>query len=117
MTTKQVSELRRMNKAGLNDHIIAETLGLPQNTVWYNRSNLGLPVNHKRRYRRYEVYDGKTTEYLFEGTARECAEWMGLTKKGFNSAFALFGKGKYRKYEIYEVEDVDQGMPEMPLPV
>lgn len=107
VTTKQVSQLRRMNQAGLNDYIISERLGVPVRTVCYNRNKLGLTVNQKRRYRRYEVYDGKTTEYLFEGTARECAERMGITKTGFNRAFQEFFKGNYKKYEIYEVENVD----------
>ena len=105
MTTRQFMELRRMNQAGLNDHIIAETLGIPQTTVWYNRNKLGLPVVKRKRHKRYTVYNGKTSEYLIEGTAKECADWLGLTREGFNSAFGLFRKGQYKKYEIYLVEE------------
>lgn len=96
MTTRQIAEVERMNRLGLNDHIIAEALDLPQNTVWYCRNNLGLPVNKGQRRPRYTVYDGKTGQYLFEGTSRECADWMGIQQRlqepdEFGAKAALFG--------------------------
>lgn len=104
MTSRQIAEVRRMNRAGMNDSAIADVLGLPQNTVWYCRTRMGLPVVlEKRNTMRYTVYDGKTSEYLFEGTARECAERMGIERQSFNRAHSLFLRGRYRKYEIYAV--------------
>ena len=55
----------------------------------------------------YDLYDGETTQFLIEGTARECAEYMGVKKRSFHVAKYMFEQGKYQKYEIYDVKEGD----------
>lgn len=55
--------------------------------------------------KRYTVYDGMTTQYLVEGTAEECAKYLGWKTETFRTNKTKFSQGDYKKYEIYEVEE------------
>lgn len=106
MTTKLLAEIERMNKAGMNDSWIADQLGIDQTCASYWRNKLGLPVVGKNRGAKiYTVYDGKTSQFICEGRADECAKWLGIKVKYFYYIAWMFEKGKYKKYEIYEVEE------------
>ena len=52
------------------------------------------------RYRVYDAWD----EFVVEGTARECAEGLGVAVKSFREMAAKFKNGKYKKYSIFEVQ-------------
>lgn len=104
MTTKQLAEIERMNKAGMNDAWIGEELGIGASNVGRWRRKLGLPKAGINRTKRFTVYDGATTQFICEGTARECAAKLGIEKQSFNKNKMLFDRGQYKKYEIYEVE-------------
>lgn len=112
MTTAILREIKRMNKAGMNDSQIADELRLEHTKVNYWRRKLGLyPTGINRTQKRFSVYDGITTEFIVEGTVRECCARIGMAPSTFRSAKCLFQQGRYKKYEIYEVEvgegDVD----------
>ena len=104
MTTKMLAEIERMNKAGMNDAWISEELGMDKCTVGYWRKKLGLTVVGNIRSKRYTVYDGKTTQFIIEGTSRECAAKLGIEIQSFRRNKMRFNRGQYKKYEIYEVE-------------
>lgn len=106
MTAEILSQIEGMNRKGLNDEIIAEKIFCGTSTVRKWRKVLGLPIaGVNRTKRRYALYDGKTTQYIMEGTARECAAYMGVKVETFRSAKVRFEHGRYKKYEIYEVDD------------
>ena len=106
MTAELLEQIREMNGQGLNDAIIAERIYCSDSTVgnWRRRLNLP-PAGINRTKKLYAIYDGKTTQFLMEGSARECAEYMGITKSAFHSHKARFERGEYKKYEIYEVKE------------
>lgn len=105
MTAEILSKIEEMNRKGLNDSIIAEALYCSITTVFRGRTMLGLPrVGSNRTTKRYTIYDGKTTQYIMEGTAKECAEYMGVKVHNFHALKSKFRRGLYKKYEIHEVE-------------
>ena len=105
LTTKTISEIARLNAEGLNDEEIADVLGMKRCTVHYWRSiKLGLPnTGHYRTAKRFTVYDGKTTQFLVEGTIKEICAALGMAYITFQHAKTAFERGRYYKYEIYEV--------------
>lgn len=106
MTTRMILRIKELNEAGMNDVMISERLGISYTTVSYWRIHkLGLPrTGVYRSKKRYIVYDGKTTQFIVEGTTKECADALHLTPATFRTAKTNFEKGIYRKYEIYEVK-------------
>lgn len=54
--------------------------------------------------RKYKVYSNITDEFLFEGTAEECAEFCGLSLSWFKEVANDIGvccRGRYRVKEVY----------------
>lgn len=106
MTAEILAKIEEMNKKGLNDSIIAEQLHYGETTVGTWRRRLGLPITGiNRTKKRYAIYDGKTTQYIMEGSSRECAEYMGIKPESLRTLKNRFERGKYKKYEIYDVEE------------
>lgn len=110
ITTKILSELRRLNQdEKMNDAEISEELGIPYGTVRYYRIKEGLPSRkHKYRnglYKRYIVYNLRTSEFIVEGNAKECASLLGMQTGSFYSLVTKTRQGKSSKYEIYTVEE------------
>lgn len=104
ITTKMLTEIRRLNEAEMNDAEISEALGLKYDTVRYHRIKEGLP-SRRQKYRnrflkRYCVYDARTTEFLLEGTAAECAARLGLT---VGYIYIIVTKTKQGKTGLYEI--------------
>ena len=90
ITTKQLAEIRRLNALSLPDRDIAETIGLKYHTVRYHRIKEGLPAHpilnrHISPYKHYCVYDAKTSEFIIEGTATECADRLDILVNTFRS--------------------------------
>lgn len=105
MTAECLAKIEKMNKRGLNDTIIAEALCYSPCVVSKCRRKLGLPIaGTNRTKKRYAIYDGETTQYIMEGTAKECAKYMGIKTESFYCSKIRFEQGIYKKYEIYEVE-------------
>ena len=108
MTTKMLSQLESWAREGICDAEIGRRLGLNAKTVWTWRTRAGLkPGKKERRYpaRRYTVYDRATSQYLFEGTGKEIADFLGLSRKTIYSYIYLTLKGKGKKYTFCEVTD------------
>ena len=108
MTAECLAKIEQMNKKGLNDTIIGEDIGFAPNTVGYWRRKLGLPAaGINRSTKLYTIYDGRTTQFIMEGTSRECSEYMGIKPGSFHSCKVRFEQGLYKKYEIYDVKEDD----------
>lgn len=108
MTTKTLAQIEGMAREGWCDAEIGRRLGLEQKTVWRWRSRAGLPPGKKGRAypaRRYTVYDRKTSRYLLEGTGKEIADFLGLSRKTIYAYIYQTLKGKAKKYEFCEVKD------------
>lgn len=61
--------------------------------------------------RKYKVYSNITDEFLFEGTAEECAAFCGLSLSWFKEMANDIGvccRGRYRVMEIYGAGDAQQ---------
>lgn len=61
--------------------------------------------------RKYKVYSNITDEFLFEGTAEECAKFCGLSLSWFKEVTNDIGvccRGRYRVMEVYGTEDAKQ---------
>lgn len=108
MTAEFLAKIEQMNRKGLNDAIIAEAIGYSPSIVNHCRRKLGLPIaGINRSKKRYTIYDGETTQFIMEGSARECAEYMGIKVATFRSYKCNFERGIYKKHEIYDVEEGD----------
>ena len=57
--------------------------------------------------KRFKVFDVKTGELLVEGTAKECAEGVGLSESGFRQAAVISDGVGHSKYKI-----IDETPPE-----
>ena len=66
-----VREMRRMNRAGLNNREIAERLGVAASTVWTHLADHGI-YSPASRLSQYTVYDRDGQVAAF-GTAREAS--------------------------------------------
>lgn len=104
ITTKTLNEIAALYHEGLTDREIAERLGTNENIVSYWRGGkLKLPAH--RTHGRYAVYDKKTSEFIVDGTAKKCAEYLGIAYSSFMSAASRCRHGKGGgKYEIYKAE-------------
>ena len=108
MTAALLAQIEEMNRKGLNDTIIGETIGYASCVVSHWRRKLGLPAARiNRSKKRYVIYDGETTQFIMEGSARECAEYMGIKVTTFHNFKWEFEHGLYKKYEIYDAEEGD----------
>ena len=90
---------------GLMDVEIAEIMGVKAPTVRARRVRMGLPKNttYHRFTQRFSVHDGNTLEFLFEGTVREIAEYMGIKPVSVRSNIWRCRHGVVCRYLIYEV--------------
>lgn len=107
MTTKTLAKIESLAKEGWCDAEIGRRLGIDTSTARRWRIKLGLLVGKNGRTypaRRYTVYERKTSRYLFEGTGKEIADFLGLSKKTIYSYIHLTMIGKTKKYEFCEVE-------------
>lgn len=91
---------------GLMDIEIAEIMGVGTSTVWDRRKKLGLPKNpcNRRTAKVFSVYDGKTGEYIMEGTVREITQRLNILDTTVRSYVVRTGREMSGKYKIYEVE-------------
>lgn len=108
MTTRLLAEIKRLSCDGWCDAEIARRMGINQGVVRIWRTKAGLPygrkgMHHKKKV--YAVYDGKTSEFLTEGTIEEVARFLGKTMQGIYCCICRCKSGKSKKYEFYEVEE------------
>lgn len=78
MTTKTLERIREMHGQGMNDRQISAEIGMCEASVWYWRKKLGLTANRTFEPKAfYVIYDRKDNIRAI-GSARECAEAMGI---------------------------------------
>lgn len=105
MTTKQYLRLQQLNAEGKNDAEIARILGVKYDAVSYWRVKAGLPAN-RRKVKQYAVYLRETGELISMGSARECAEKMGLSSAdSFWETRCQTKRGKTNKYNFVDLPD------------
>lgn len=102
ITTKTLAEIERLHEKGMVDREVANEIGVSLHTVYYWRSKIGLVPNREKE--RYTVYDRKTSDFLVEGSARQCSAYLGIKLASFRHAVCCFRRGQGGKYEIYKAD-------------
>ncbi len=107
LTTADIAQVKKLAEAGMCDAAIARDLGLSYKTVRNWRTSMGLPVGGKghSRTKRYTIYDKHTSQFLFEGTPKECAKYLGVKLCTMYSYISYSRNGGRIIYDIHEVED------------
>lgn len=96
------SRIKRFSEKGLYDWEIAKQVGISVQRVSYCRKKLGIVRTRGAKYHTlYTMYDGKTNEYLFEGTVAECANFAGVQESTIREYRSRFLAGQHPKYEIH----------------
>lgn len=101
MTTKKLQTILDMVDRGCLQKDIAKAVNVSISTVSIWARKYGR-VRMPRRYclKMYTIYD-KDGQYVFEGTARECADYLGVQYQSFRrmaSQYQKYGKGRYEIY-------------------
>ncbi len=102
MTEEQVRNMKSLAMVGLPARTIAAAVGCGANTVRDNMKKRNVPI--ARRPGRPEIvhsfYLTKTGKLLCTGTARECAEALGLSASSMQGIIQKTRTGRMRKYRI-----------------
>lgn len=92
-----------------NDREIGEILGVSKAVISRWRKREKLPPNYSNyKCNRYKVFDssGQRTLLVFEGTAKECAAYLGVS---VSNVYVLYSKTRLNKhtrfYRICKVEE------------
>lgn len=108
MTTLLLKEILAHYDAGQNYTEIAQALKIPVNTAWRWCHKFGRPARPQRQDPRpqkmYYVYLRATDQLIAAGSARECANRMGVQLSSFYSIVSRSNHGVNKKYEIYKEE-------------
>lgn len=108
MTTKMLAQIETLAREGWCDSEIGRRLGISNEVVGPWRMKAGIPIGKKGKRiptKRYSFYNRRTSEFLVEGTAKECAAFLGLKESSIHSLIYHTRKGRLQKHEIYEVEE------------
>lgn len=100
MTTKKLQIILDMVDRGCLQKDVAKASNVSISTVsiWARRYGRIRPKRSCTKV--YTVY-GKDGQYVFEGTARECADYLGIQYQSFRrmaSQYQRHGKGRYAVY-------------------
>lgn len=100
MTTKKLQTILDMVDRGCLQKDIAKAVNVFASTVsiWARRYGRIRPTRTCTKV--YTIYD-KDGQYVFEGTARECADYLGIQYQSFRrmaSQYQRYGKGRYEIY-------------------
>lgn len=96
---------------------VADHIGAPRNTVaiYMQKFRNGEDLRRggsPRRY--YALYNRKTDELVCSGTAKECAEALGIPRAYFDSMVSKIKSGKNKKWEVY-VDNINDDYDEEEL--
>lgn len=108
MTTKLLAQVEALAREGWCDSEIGRRLGISNGVVRLWRMKAGIPIGKKGKRiptKRYSFYNRRTSEFLVEGTTKECAAFLGLKESCIKSLIYHIRKGRLKKYEIHEVEE------------
>lgn len=100
MTTKKLQTILDMVDRGCLQKDIAKAVNVSASTVsiWARRYGRIRPTRTCAKV--YTIYD-KDGQYVFEGTARECADYLDIQYQSFRrmaSQYQRYGKGRYEIY-------------------
>ena len=100
MTTKNLQSILDMVDQGLLQKEIAKAANVSISTVsiWARRYGRIRPTRTCTKV--YTVYD-KDGYYIFEGTARECADYLGIQYQSFRRMASQYQRYGIGRYEIY----------------
>lgn len=103
--TVGVGKVKELHAQGLSDAEIARRLGASYKTVRAIRSEtLHLPANKRQPKKRYTVYHRETGDLLASGSARECAEQLGIERGSFYNTVSRLPKREAARYKIFVEE-------------
>lgn len=106
MTDTEKQKIKQLHGNGCSTKEIAAAMGWAYGKTYSSVRRLGLLANYEGREKLYTVYDKRTSEYICEGTAIECAKWLGYASVNcFYCIVCRAKKGEHKKYEIYEVKE------------
>ena len=100
MTTKKLQIILDMVDRGCLQKDVARAANVSISTVSIWARRYGRIRPKRSCAKAYTVY-GKDGQYVFEGTARECADYLGIQYQSFRrmaSQYQRHGKGRYAVY-------------------
>lgn len=101
MTSKTLLRLLEMARDGCTDREIAKAVGAAPSTVSYYRKKAGIDKTRGQTYcTLYALYD-RDGQYLFEGNAKECANFLEIQEHTVWEYLSRFRAGKKTPVEIY----------------
>lgn len=101
MTSKTLLRLLEMTRDGCTDRDIAKSVGVALSTVSYYRKKAGIDRSRGQAYHTlYALYD-RDGQYLFEGSVKECANFLEIQEHTVREYLSRFRAGKKTPVEIY----------------
>lgn len=101
MTSKTLLRLLEMARDGCTDRDIAKSVGVALSTVSYYRKKAGIDRSRGQAYHTlYALYD-RDGQYLFEGSVKECANFLEIQEHTVREYLSRFRAGKKTPVEIY----------------
>lgn len=101
MTSKTLLRLLEMARDGCTDREIAKAVGAATSTVSYYRKKAGIDRTRGQAYHTlYALYD-RDGQYLFEGSVKECANFLKIQEHTVREYLSRFRAGKKTPVEIY----------------
>lgn len=103
MTTKKLQAILDMVDQGLLQKEIAKAANVSISTVsiWARRYGRIRPTRTCAKV--YTVYD-KDGQYVFDGTARECADYLGIQYQSFRRLYSHYQRHGTGHYAVYSAE-------------
>lgn len=101
MTSKTLLRLLEMARDGCTDREIGKAVGVAPSTVSYYRKKAGIDRTRGQACRTlYALYD-RDGQYLFEGSVKECANFLEIQVHTVREYLSRFRAGKKTPVEIY----------------
>ena len=101
MKSKTLLRVVEMAQSGCTDREIGKAVGAAPSTVSYYRKKAGIERDRGQTYRTlYTLYD-RDGQYLFEGSVKECANFLEIQEHTVREYLSRFRAGKKTPVEIY----------------
>lgn len=104
MTTKKLQTILDMVDRGEKQKDIAAEVNVSVSTVskWARKYGR-VQIPRRTCVKVYTVYD-KAGQYVFEGTARECADYLGIQYQSFRRLYSHYQRHGTGHYAVYPAE-------------
>jgi DNA-binding CsgD family transcriptional regulator len=101
MKSKTLLRVVEMARSGCTDREIGKAVGAAPSTISYHRKKAGIERDRGQTYRTlYALYD-RDGQYLFEGSVKECANFLEIQEHTVREYLSRFRAGKKTPVEIY----------------